>query len=170
MNRFLFLYPITSPGVNNQKIWYLSIETETHTENYKNIYRRAFLKVRVVFFCKFRCNSCTCTSRLYLLSLLTLTSLLNIFWAIHQELFFMSLLKKNCQIPKKIAVVKFFFFFCKVVGLQHRNLLKWNSTINVFLGIAEISRCNFEDSYYTESLEIIDKIYSSHLEMLRIYE
>ena len=134
MNRFLFLYPITSPGVNNQKIWYLSIETETHTENYKNIYRRAFLKVRVVFFCKFRCNSCTCTSRLYLLSLLTLTSLLNIFWAIHQELFFMSLLKKNCQIPKKIAVVKFFFFFF-AKSLVYSIEIYWSGTLRLMFSL-----------------------------------
>ena len=133
MNRFLFLYPITSPGVNNQKIWYLSIETETHTENYKYIYRRAFLKARVVFFCKFRCNSCTCTSRLYLLSLLTLTSLLNIFWAIHQELFFMSLLKKNCQIPKKIAVVKFFFFFAK--SLVYSIEIYWSGTLRLMFSL-----------------------------------
>ena len=134
MNRFLFLYPITSPGVNNQKIWYLSIETETHTENYKNIYRRAFLKARVVFFCNFRCNSCTCTSRLYLLSLLTLTSLLNIFWAMHQELFFMSLLKKNCQTPKKIAVVKlFFFFFAK--SLVYSIELCWSGTLRLMFSL-----------------------------------
>ena len=69
---------------------------------------------------------------------------------------------KNCQIPKKKTV-----FLGKVVGFQNLNLLKWNSTIRVFLGITEIIFwCIIENSYYMESFKIIDKFHSSHLVIL----
>ena len=86
-----------------------------------------------------------------------LTSLLNIFWAIQQKLFFLPFLKKICQTPKKKNRDE--LFFGKVIGLQHRNLLKWNFTISVFLGITEIIFwCIFENNYM-ESWEIIDEFY-----------
>ena len=102
---FSSLYPTTSPELKNHKIWYMSIETKTHLENYKNAYSRVFLKATVVFFCKFRCNCVPLYPPLYLYyhgllntghGCICLTSLLNIFWAIQLELFFMSFFRNNC--------------------------------------------------------------------------
>ena len=70
--------------------------------------------------------------------------------------------RKNCQTPKKKTV-----FLGNIVGFQHLNLLKWNSTIRVFLGITEIIFwCIIENSYYMESFKLIDKFHSSHLVIL----
>ena len=75
----------------------------------------------------------------------------NIFWAIHQELFFMSILTKNKSSNLWIS-------FGKIVGLQHPNLLQWNSTISVFLGITDIIFWDiFGNSYHIKSFQIIDK-------------
>ena len=55
-------------------------------------------------------------------------------------------------------------FFGKIVGLRHLHYPKWNPTMRVFLGITEmILFWIFQDSYYMESLQIIDKFSSSHL-------
>ena len=55
-------------------------------------------------------------------------------------------------------------FFDKVVNLQHPNLLKWNPTMNVFLGVTEfIFWWLLENIYNMESLQIIDKFCSSPL-------
>ena len=89
-----------------------------------------------------------------------LTFLLNIFWAIHQELFSISILKKIAKLKKKTtkSKKKNRRGVGKVVGLQHPDLLKWNPTISVFLGITEIifSGILFI-SYIMESLQIIDR-------------
>ena len=62
------------------------------------------------------------------------------------------------------------FFFGKVVDLQDSNLLKWNPTLNIFLGITEIIFCNiFPSSDYIESLQIIDKICSSYSYYLIVF-
>ena len=87
-NRFLFLYPTTFPEFNNNKIWFLSIETESHSENFKNFYSRVFLNSHVVvvvvlfcfFFWKFRCNSCNST-------FLCSTCLISLLYLISSELF-----------------------------------------------------------------------------------
>ena len=91
-----------------------------------------------------------------------LTSLLNMFWAIQQGLFFMSTIRKICQIPKtKENVID---LFCKVVGLQHPNLLKWSPTVGVFLGITEIIFWwIFHNIYHMKSLQISDKFCSNLL-------
>ena len=53
-------------------------------------------------------------------------------------------------------------FFGKV-GLQHPNLLKWNPTMR-FLGVTEIIFWwIFQNSYYMESLQIIEKFCSGPL-------
>ena len=52
-------------------------------------------------------------------------------------------------------------FFGKIVGLRHLHYPKWNPTLRVFLGITEmILFWIFQDSYYMESLQIIDKFCS----------
>ena len=94
------LYPTTSPELNNNKIWFLSIETETHSENFCC---RVFLKSHVVNFAR-----SVATRVLFpLLYSTCLIFLLNIFWAIQQEMFFMSFLKKICQTQKKKIVMKY---------------------------------------------------------------
>ena len=127
-NRFLFLYPTTSPELNNNKIWFLSIETETHSENFKIFYSRACLKSHIVFFCfvflvfwGFFCKFVATRVLLPLLCSTCLISLLNIFWAIQQEMLFMSFLKKN--LPNSKEKNRDEVIFGKVVGL-HRNLLE----------------------------------------------
>ena len=70
-----------------------------------------------------------------------LTILLNIFYVIHQELFFMFILKKFVKLQTVVE------FFGKVVGLKHLNCLKWNL---IFWGISR-------KSYNIESLQVIDK-------------
>ena len=52
------------------------------------------------------------------------------------------------------------FFFCKVVVLQHPNLIKWSG----FFAITGIMFWwIFHNSYYMESLQLIDKFCSSPL-------
>ena len=86
-----------------------------------------------------------------------LTSLLHMSCTIPQELHFMSILRKFSKLRKNI-------FFGKVVGLQHPNLLKGNPAMSVFLSIVEIIFWwIFQNSYYMESLQIIDKFCSSPL-------
>ena len=83
----------------------------------------------------------------------------DIIWAIHQELFFMSILKKFVKLQKKKTR---WSYFGKVVGLQHPNLLKWNATIRVFLVITDIMFWGiFRNSNYMEPLQITDKFCSS---------
>ena len=87
----------------------------------------------------------------HLLYNICLTSLFDLFWAIQQVLFFMSILKKIRQIPNKKTVVE--IFFGRAVGLQHANLLKWNFMMSVFFGITEIIFWHiFQSSYYIKEV------------------
>ena len=98
-------------------------------------------------------NSIAATVPPPLLCSTRLTSLLNMFWAIQQELFFKSILKKfaNLPLPKKNMME---FFFGETVSLQLQNLLKWNLTIIVFLEITEIIFWWIsQNSYYMEFLQ-----------------
>ena len=89
-----------------------------------------------------------------------LTFLLNIFWTIHQEQFFCQFWKKFAELKKELR----WSSSGKVVGLQHPDLLKWNSQISVLLGVTNIIFWGiFRSSYYMESLQMIDKFCSSHL-------
>ena len=108
----------------------------------------------------FSCSSIATPVPPPLLCSTCLTFLLNIFWTIHQEYFFLSILKKFAKLKKE----PWWSSFGKVVGLQHPNLLKWNPKISVFLGVTDIIFWGiFGNSYYMESLQIIDKFCSSHL-------
>ena len=81
-----------------------------------------------------------------------LTSLHNMFWAIQQELFFISILKEFTKLQERKTVME--FLFSKVIGSHHPNLLKWNPRMSVFLGITEILIWwTFQNSYYLESLQ-----------------
>ena len=65
---------------------------------------------------------------------------------LQKELFFRSLLKKFAKLQRKKP---WWRFFGKVVSLQHPNLVKWNPTISIFLGITEIIFWFiFQNSYY----------------------
>ena len=97
----------------------------------------------------FPCNTCS-------------TSLFNMFWAALNMLWicFMFILKKLAKLQRKSHCGD----FGKVVGFQHPNLLKRNSTISVFLEITQtVFICIFQNSYYMESLQIIDKNCSNPL-------
>ena len=79
-----------------------------------------------------------------------LTSLLNMLWAIQQELFFKPILRKFASLPLKVMES----FFGESVSLQHQYLLKWNLTIIVLLGIMEIIFWWIsQNSYYMEFLQ-----------------
>ena len=55
-------------------------------------------------------------------------------------------------------------FFGKVLGLQQSNLLNWNPTTSVYLGITKIIfLCILQNSHYMESLHIIDEFCSHGL-------
>ena len=108
----------------------------------------------------FFCSSIATLDPPPLLCSTCLTFLLNIFWTIHQEYFFLSILKKFAKLKKE----PWWSSFGKVVGLQHPNLLKWNPKISVLVGVTDIIFWGiFGNSYYMESLQIIDKFCSSHL-------
>ena len=114
----------TFPELNNDQIWYLPVETLLR----KNSLRisRKYLQCNfpagsLCFLLQFYCNSCP--SRL--LYSTSLTSLLDIFSVIQQELFPMSILKKFAKTQRKNRGGD---FFGEVVYLHDPNLLKWNST------------------------------------------
>ena len=109
---------------------------------------------RFVFFCS---SISTPFSRPLLYST-CLTSLHNMFWAIQQELFFISILKEFTKLQERKTVME--FLFSKVIGSHHPNLLKWNPRMSVFLGITEILIWwTFQNSYYMESLRIAYKFF-----------
>ena len=154
------LYPTTFPtttgtcayqGVKNVRFWgkfSVLCFLETPVLRFALSPFRVFVMLHFGFFCSviatFEGSS----------AVLLLTFLLNVFWAIHQELFFLPILKKN----------PWWSSFGKVVGLQHPSLLKWNPKISVFLGVTDIVFWGiFGYSYYMESLQIIVKFCSSHL-------
>ena len=70
------------------------------------------------------------------------TSLLNMFWAIQKELFFIPTLGKFANLPppspKNKQKNRDGVFFGKVVFLKHQNLLKWKPTIIFFLEITKV--------------------------------
>ena len=71
----------------------------------------------------------------------------------------MSFLRKFTKLLKKP-----WWNSLKVADLVHPNLLKWNPTMSVFLEITEIIFWwIFQNSYYIESFQIIDKICSGRL-------
>ena len=71
---------------------------------------------------------------------------------------------KNKKKTNKRNAMMIFFSFGKVVGLQHLNLLKWNPMVSVFHGVTEIIFWwIIQNSYYIESLQMIDKFYSCSL-------
>ena len=75
-------------------------------------------------------------------------------------MFFLSILKKFTKLKKE----PWGSSFGKIVGLQHPNLLTWDPKLSVFLGVTDIIFWGiFGNSYYMESLQIIDKFCSSHL-------
>ena len=105
-----------------------------------------------------------------------LSSLLSRFWAIQLDSLCCSLClfwensthskkkQKQTNKQKKCHDDFFFFFFGKVIGLQHVNLLKWNPTVSVFHGVTEIIFWwIIQNSYYMQSLQIIDKFDSCSL-------
>ena len=101
----------------------------------------------------FFCSSIATPVPLPLLCSAYITFLINIFWAIHQELFFMSILRRFVKLQQN----PWRRSFGKIVSLQHPNLLKWNPTISVFFGITDIVFwVIFGNSYHMESLQIID--------------
>ena len=71
----------------------------------------------------------------------------------------MPILRKFAKLQKKKKKkLRWCVLLCNI-GLQHPNLLKRNSTMNVFLGITEtIFLWIFQNRYYMESLQIISKI------------
>ena len=88
-----------------------------------------------------------------LLCRICLTSLPNILWAIHQELFFMPILRKIAKFQKQKAWWHFFGKFTKVESYDV-----------FFLGSTEIILgWIFQDSYYMKSLQINAKFCSSSL-------
>ena len=94
----------------------------------------------------------------------SLTFLLNIIWAIHQELFFMSILIKFAKLKKKKKKNPALELFWKSRWHKHPHLLKCNPTISFILEITVIIFWGiFRNSYYIESLQITDKFCSSPL-------
>ena len=72
----------------------------------------------------------------------------------------LSILKKFAELKKE----PWWSSFGKAVGLQHPNLLKRNPKMSVLLGVTDIIFWGISgNSYYMESLQIIDKFCSSHL-------
>ena len=106
----------------------------------------------------FFCSSIATLNPPLLLCSTCLTFLLNVFLTIH--LVFLSILKKFTELKKE----PWWSSFGKVVGLQHPNLLKRNPKMSVLLGVTDIIFWGISgNSYYMESLQIIDKFCSSHL-------
>ena len=151
------LYLTTFLERNSHKSRHLSIQTplgQNYSEHRENVYSRVFVMIYFVFFY----SSIATAVPPPLFCSTWLTFLLNIFWAIHQELLCISMLKKLAKLQKKL----WWGFFGK--KLQYPNLLKWNSTISVILGITNIIFWGiFRNKYYMESLQITDKFCLSPL-------
>ena len=124
---------------------FLSLRPSSHCV--KSVQIRSYFWSVLGHFSRGVCSSC-------------LTSLLNMFWAIKQELFFMLILRKFAKLQRKKKKNSDGVFFCKVVVLQHPNLMKWSG----FFAITGIMFWwIFHNSYYMESLQLIDKLCSSPL-------
>ena len=121
------LYPTTFPERNSHKNWHLSIKTQKqrHSGYRENVYSRVFLIVHLVFNARWTVVTPT------LLCSTCITFLLNIFWGIHQELFFMFIPKKIAKLQKEnhggAFLKKLLAYSIQIFWMElHDKCLSWN--------------------------------------------
>ena len=145
------LYPTTFPERNSHKNWHVSIKTQKqrHSGYRENVYSRVFLIVHLVFNARWTVVTPT------LLCSTCITFLLNIFWGIHQELFFMFIPKKIAKLQKEnrggAFLKKLLAYSIQIFWMElHDKCLPWNHWYHISM-------------YFPESFQIIDKFCSSPL-------